>query len=206
MLPVVDTVQRGEVIRRQRDHNGRPVGLRNSNPILDTREYAVQFPDGTQQLYMANVITENLYSQIDSEGHSFAILQDIIGHKKDASAISQEDESVRYNFTIYETNTETGYETQICLVLLSLNPERTFCFSTSLSCFPAIQVLSVTSLVPPIAPLNARLSSPHLANSMVNLKMCTNILHNLPNVALKLALSKTSLILLAKTLLLLTLI
>jgi len=41
MLPVVDTVQRGEVIRRQRDHNGRPVGLRNSNPILDTREYAV---------------------------------------------------------------------------------------------------------------------------------------------------------------------
>jgi len=91
MLPVGDTVQRGEVIRRQRDH-----GLQNSNPFLDTREYVVQFPDGTQQSYMANAIAENLYSQVDSEGCSFAILQDIIGHEKDASAISKDDESVRF--------------------------------------------------------------------------------------------------------------
>ncbi len=86
MLPVGGTVQCGEVFRRQRDHNGRPVGLWNDNPILDTWEYVVQFPDGTQKLYMANVIAENLYSQVDSEGHSFAVLQEIIGHEKDATA------------------------------------------------------------------------------------------------------------------------
>jgi len=96
MLPVGDTVQHGEVIRRRRDHNSRPIGLRNSNPFLDTREYVVQFPDGTQQSYMANAIAENLYSQVDSKGRSFAILQDIIGHEKDASAISKDDESVRF--------------------------------------------------------------------------------------------------------------
>jgi hypothetical protein len=37
---------RGEVIRRRRDSNGNPIGRRNLNPILDTREYEVLFPDG----------------------------------------------------------------------------------------------------------------------------------------------------------------
>ena len=35
------------VRRRKRDHDGQPIGLRNTNPIMDTREYEVEFPDGT---------------------------------------------------------------------------------------------------------------------------------------------------------------
>jgi len=86
-LPVGDQNLRGEVIRRRRDHNGRPIGVRNLNPILDTREYEVVFPDGTTQSYSANVIAENLYSQVDAEGHSFSFFEDIIGHKRDDAAI-----------------------------------------------------------------------------------------------------------------------
>lgn len=73
LLPLGESMQMGEVIKRKRDHNGRPVGVRNPNPLLDTREYIISFPDGTQQSYMANAIAENLYSQVDAEGRTHAI-------------------------------------------------------------------------------------------------------------------------------------
>jgi hypothetical protein len=81
-------LRRGEVLRRRRDRNGRPIGVRNSNPILDTREYEVVFPDGSSQSYAANVIAENLYSQVDEEGHSYAILQEIVDHERVDSNIT----------------------------------------------------------------------------------------------------------------------
>ena len=40
--------------------------------------------------YAANVIAENLYSQVDDEGCHFAILQEITDHKKDGSALSKD--------------------------------------------------------------------------------------------------------------------
>jgi hypothetical protein len=40
---------------------------------------------------MANAIAENLYSQVDSEAHSFAVLQEIIGHERDNMAVSSGD-------------------------------------------------------------------------------------------------------------------
>mmetsp|Transcript_8647 Transcript_8647/g.12593 ORF Transcript_8647/g.12593 Transcript_8647/m.12593 type:complete len:946 (-) Transcript_8647:1039-3876(-) len=91
VLPVGEELRRGEVVRRRRDQNGRPVGIRNSNPILDTREYEVIFPDGSSQSYSANVIAENLYSQVDDEGRSYSILQEIVDHEKDDSAVTLEE-------------------------------------------------------------------------------------------------------------------
>jgi hypothetical protein len=90
LLPLGDSMhsmQMGEVIRRKRDHNGRPMGIRNTNPLLDTREYIVSFPDGTQQSFMANAIAKNLYSQADAEGRTHAVFQEIVGHEQDDSAI-----------------------------------------------------------------------------------------------------------------------
>ncbi len=37
------------------------------------------------------VLTKNLYSQVDSEGHTFAGLQEIIGHERDSTAVSSSD-------------------------------------------------------------------------------------------------------------------
>jgi hypothetical protein len=71
MLPIGGSYQRGEVICRKRDLNGRPIGVQNDNPIFDTREYDVVFPDGTIQSCIANTIAENIYSHIDDEGHHF---------------------------------------------------------------------------------------------------------------------------------------
>ena len=61
------------------------------NPLLDTREYEVEFPDGSIDILSTNTIAENLYSQVDQEGNSYAVLSGIVDHRKDNSA-------VHYNF------------------------------------------------------------------------------------------------------------
>jgi hypothetical protein len=47
LLPHEGDFQTGRVRARVKDQNGLPVGRRNSNPLLDTREYEVEFPDGS---------------------------------------------------------------------------------------------------------------------------------------------------------------
>jgi hypothetical protein len=61
----------GTVKNRKRDSEGYPVGRSNMNPLLDTREYAVEFPDGLIDVLTANAIAELLYSQVNEEGRSY---------------------------------------------------------------------------------------------------------------------------------------
>ena len=42
-------VQFGKVTKRLRDAEGRPIGMANENPLLDTREYSVEFKDGISE-------------------------------------------------------------------------------------------------------------------------------------------------------------
>ena len=87
ILPNGEARQKATVVRRKRDHNGNPVGLGHHNPILDTRIYEVEFPDGTQKEYSANVIAENIYSQVDAEGRQYLLLEEIQSHKCDGTAL-----------------------------------------------------------------------------------------------------------------------
>ena len=80
-----------KVIGWKRDQDGNPIGTRNANPILDTREYEVEFQDGATDTFTANIIAENLYSQVDSEGNSYSILDEIVDHKSDGTAVSKDD-------------------------------------------------------------------------------------------------------------------
>ncbi len=80
-----------QIKHRKRDSNGIPLGQYNDNPILDTRIYEVEFPDGHHAEFAANVIAENIYSQVESDGHNFSYLQDIIGHRSDDTAVQKED-------------------------------------------------------------------------------------------------------------------
>ena len=56
-------------VKRRKTNNGLVVGKANSNPILDTRTYDVEFPDGSHAEYSANIIAQNMYSQCDTEGN-----------------------------------------------------------------------------------------------------------------------------------------
>jgi len=95
LLPRGDHQFVGKVINCKRDADGNPIGRASTNPIIDTRVYEVEFPDGTIAEYAANTIAEALYSKVDADGDRFLLLKEIVDHCKDDTAISQDD----YSFT-----------------------------------------------------------------------------------------------------------
>jgi hypothetical protein len=64
-----DELHLARVKRRVVDVEGQPVGRPSRNPLLDSRQYEVEFLDGATDILTANIITENLLSQVDEEGH-----------------------------------------------------------------------------------------------------------------------------------------
>jgi len=80
---------RGTVVSRRKDLNGIPVGKEDSNPILDTREYIVDFEDGSKEVYTANLVAENIYSTINDEGHYELKMKEIMDHRKTSAAIDE---------------------------------------------------------------------------------------------------------------------
>jgi hypothetical protein len=91
LLPNMGSMVRAKVTGRKRDADGKPIGLRNSNPILDSRQYEVEFPDGATDIFTANTIAESMYSQVDGEGHSVLLMSEITDHKRDGTAVSKDD-------------------------------------------------------------------------------------------------------------------
>ena len=76
---------------RKRDASGNVIGVSNPNPILDTRVYQLEFPDGRVEEYSMNVILENIMSQVDEYGYDMGIFQEICGARKDDTiAISKD--------------------------------------------------------------------------------------------------------------------
>jgi hypothetical protein len=91
LLPKGDVLMPAKVVARKRDKDGNPIGTAHPNPIVDTRVYEVVFQDGHVEEYAANIIAENMYALVDTEGNQFTLLQEIIGHKKDDTALKATD-------------------------------------------------------------------------------------------------------------------
>jgi len=86
--------QLGTVKWRAKDNDGNPPGISDRNPILDTWQYKVEFPDGTVDVLTANAIATSLYAQVDSEGRRHLQLMEIIDHQKDNTAVSIDDSRI----------------------------------------------------------------------------------------------------------------
>jgi hypothetical protein len=90
-MPRDDDPQYAKGTKRLRDKDGRPIGTAHDNPILDTRMYEVEFLDGHTEALSANDIAENMFAQVDEEGHRHVILQEIVDHKRDHQSITADD-------------------------------------------------------------------------------------------------------------------
>ena len=83
----------GEVVqavvkRRKRDgDSGLLVGKANENPMLDTRVYEVEMPDGTYADYHANNLLENILNSVDEDGHTPMVMDEITSHRQNDEAI-----------------------------------------------------------------------------------------------------------------------
>jgi hypothetical protein len=62
-VPQGGTLMKSHITSRKRDKDGNPVGLANTNPILDTREYRFTFNNGDETVLNANLIAEEMYAQ-----------------------------------------------------------------------------------------------------------------------------------------------
>jgi hypothetical protein len=81
----------GFVRERALDSDGKPIRTGNKHPaLLDTCKYVVEFPNGTEQIYSANLLAENMIAQCD-EGNQFILLNGIVDRKSDEDVISKEE-------------------------------------------------------------------------------------------------------------------
>ena len=67
--------------------DGNPIGHAHSNSFFDTHEYKVDFTDGMTNKYQANIITKNMYAQVNEEGQQFLVLEEFVDHRKDNMAV-----------------------------------------------------------------------------------------------------------------------
>ena len=79
--------RRGRVTKRAKGLYGDEVGRAHTNPLFDTREYVVEFTDGTEENYFANVIAENMFAQVDGEGRQYLLMQEITDHRRNELAV-----------------------------------------------------------------------------------------------------------------------
>ena len=86
-----NTLQAATVIGRSKDKDGKYIGTYHNNLTLDTTTYDVMFPDGYVTQYTANVIAQNIHSQVDEEGHRYQVLDHISDHRVDDTAVKQAD-------------------------------------------------------------------------------------------------------------------
>ncbi len=85
---------KSSITSRKRDKGGNPVGLANTNPILDTREYTFTFGNGDETVLNANLIAEAMYAQWDPDGNQYVLLDLIINHRQLDTAIRPSDQKV----------------------------------------------------------------------------------------------------------------
>ena len=91
MLAHEGKMQPAKVVGRTLGSDGKVHGEYNDNPFLNGMLYDVEFPDGQVKEYTANVIAENLLSQVDDEGFTITRLDAILDHKKSPDALEQQD-------------------------------------------------------------------------------------------------------------------
>ena len=108
-----DHITHATVKRRKLDEKGTQVGTENNNLLLDTRVYEVEFIDGTMEALAANVIAENLLSQVDEEGHRQMLIDEIIDHRADNTALLPKDGYIVSNNTKRRKMTTKGW--QLCV-------------------------------------------------------------------------------------------
>jgi hypothetical protein len=90
-----DELQSARVLQRSVGPNGLIVGKYDDNPCLNSIVYDIEFPDGTVKEYSANIIAENMLTQVDSDGFTMTMMEGIIDHKVDTDvAVSKKDAHV----------------------------------------------------------------------------------------------------------------
>jgi hypothetical protein len=113
-LPHGDRNEIAKIMGRKRNSDGLYVGRANKNPILDSRVFTVQFPDGDESDVLAyNVIAEHMFSQVDEDGNQYQLFREIVGHRKNKRAIDKTDQYRSANGKMTKKQTTAGWDLEV---------------------------------------------------------------------------------------------
>ena len=73
----------GKVIQRTIGPDREVTGTYDNNPFLNSMIYDVEFLDGQVKEYAANIIAENMLTQVDSDSMSTTLMEAIVDHRRD---------------------------------------------------------------------------------------------------------------------------
>jgi hypothetical protein len=112
-VPRRGTLVKGRVTSQKRDKDDNPIGLANTNPILNTREYTLTFNNGNETVLNENLIAEAIYAQCNPDGNQYVLLGSIIDHQRLDTAIrASVQKVVQPNGRTYMKRSTIGW--QVC--------------------------------------------------------------------------------------------
>ena len=82
----------GKVTQSTIGPDGQVTGTHDNNPYLNSIIYDVEFPDGQVKEYAANIIAENMLTQVDSDGMSTTLMEAIVDHRSNEEKALQRHE------------------------------------------------------------------------------------------------------------------
>jgi hypothetical protein len=97
MLPRGNALARGTVIGRKCDAQDDPIGNANTNLILDSRVYCVEFKDGDVCELTANVIADSMYALCDADGNEHILFDSFVDHKSNRKAVKKDSHRIVHN-------------------------------------------------------------------------------------------------------------
>ena len=74
-----------------KDNQGRPIVIASHNPILDTRMCEVEYQDVHTAALAANLISENIFAQVDKEGNRSVLFDEIVDVRTDGTQVLHQD-------------------------------------------------------------------------------------------------------------------
>ena len=92
MLPQVDGFQKYCVIVMDKYVGGKPVCIKDYEPLLDTRVYYIHFDDWRVKEYSKNIIVENIYLQVGINVCEYLLIDFIVEHESDGTVVKGEDD------------------------------------------------------------------------------------------------------------------
>ena len=79
----------GKVTKRTIGPDGQVTGTYDNNPYLNSIINDVKFSDGKVKEYAANIIAENMLTQVDSGGMSTTFMEAIVDHQRNEANVLQ---------------------------------------------------------------------------------------------------------------------
>ena len=97
--------------KRAVDEDGKSIVKPSNHPILDSRQYEVEYSDGNTAIVAANIIAKNLMAQVDDHGNSHFLIDEIEDERTTKEAISSAQGTYKTKSGFYRNEWRTkGWE------------------------------------------------------------------------------------------------